>query len=281
MLCSLKVGALAQIGRHQRRVFLGQQPGLHALRLRGDRVQHLVGLGPPVGTAERDHAHAEGVRLGLGVDEAIDHFAERPRAFRACDRRAGGDCRCSGTPAARTVPGLVAGLAQDPVDDRLLGAVGRRDARRVGADVVVAPLLAVVGRQRVGAARSPARSIARGTRRGAGQRLGIGRRDRFDGAVRTTGLAAFHLTALRCDAAGSAAAAAPLAVAAPLAAAGGGAVSRRVCACATSGTSTIQAPANDVSRAWSASLPVVLPRSALRGLCAPRRIAPFCARPEV
>ena len=49
------------------------------------------------------------------------------------------------------VPGFVAGLAEDPVDDRLLGLGCVADAIGVGSDVVLAPHLALIVGQRAAA----------------------------------------------------------------------------------------------------------------------------------
>ena len=90
------------------------------------------------------------MRLGLGVDEAVDHFRDdRVHLWRVIrDQRAA----IGAQQAERLgVPGFVAGFTKDPIENRLFGPAGRGDSRRVGTDVVLAPFLSRFGRQRAGA----------------------------------------------------------------------------------------------------------------------------------
>jgi hypothetical protein len=133
-----KIGPLAQLGQEQRRVFLVDEPGLNALRLYGHGVQHGLGLGAPVRVTDGGHAQREGMRFGLAVEKAIDDVGHHGMHLRGV---IDAQHALIGAQQAQRfgVPGLVARLAQNPIDDGLFGTVGRRDAHRVGADVVIAP----------------------------------------------------------------------------------------------------------------------------------------------
>ena len=95
--------------------------------------------------ADGRHADAQGVCFGLRADKAIDDFGDdalylrrvvdAQSAFRTAEQGDG-----------LAVPRFVSGFAKDPIDDRSLWLVGRRDPKRIGRNVVLAPHLTVVVR---------------------------------------------------------------------------------------------------------------------------------------
>ena len=156
-----------------------------------------MGRRAPVRAIDCGDADAEGSRLGLAGDEAIDdvrhHGLHLRRVVDSQSPR-----RCAEDAEWLIVPDLVARLAKDPINDRLFRSLGRGDARRIGADVVFPPdlplvvwQLAVAGSDSQRAARDECRrreeriAAWRGGR--SGRRCGSGsrhgRRGRYDAAI--------------------------------------------------------------------------------------------------
>ncbi len=186
------VGPAAELRHQHPRVFLGQQPTLHAGRLHRYRRQHRQRFGPPVRVAHGRHAERKGIRIRRRIDEPVRNIGhDRLHLRRVIDAES---LAVGAQQADRIgVPRFVTRFAQNPIDNGLLGPRGGGDAECVGSNIVLAPHLALILRQRTAALGDAGprdsridgrestfdrRNIARrlAVRCGSSARLAIGRR---------------------------------------------------------------------------------------------------------
>jgi len=95
--------------------------------LGGHGTEHPLHADPPVRLIDRHHADAEGPRFRLAAHEPIDDVGYHGVHLR---RVIHPQCGLGGAQHAQglAVPDLVAGLAEDPIDDRLFRPLRRGDA---------------------------------------------------------------------------------------------------------------------------------------------------------